>query len=78
LRPVFGPGIRDVPVTAGTPWFVPLLAHTRYWRGPARAIAEEGLTALGALCDVLDLNSAAWLAQDRPPARDGSPGATET
>jgi hypothetical protein len=70
LRPAFGPGIRDVPVTDGPLRFVPLMAHTRYWRGPARASRAGRTTALGALSEVLDLDSSAWLPGDRVPASD--------
>ena len=70
LRPTFGPGIRDVPVTAGPLRFLPLMAHTHYWRGQARTTCAERTTALSALCEVLDLNSSRWLPRELVPPGD--------
>lgn len=73
LRSAFGTGIRDVPVTDGPLRFVPLMAHTQYWRGRTRATRAGRTTALGALCEVLDLGSSRWLRRERVPARDRPP-----
>jgi hypothetical protein len=67
LRPVFGPGIRDVPVTDGLMRFVPLLPHTYYWRGSKTPSRAGRMTALGALAEVLDLDCARWLPRLAPP-----------
>lgn len=70
LRTAFGPGIRDVPITDGRLRFVPLMAHTHYWRGRIRANRAGRTTALGALCEVLELDSSRWLPRKQVPARD--------
>ncbi len=59
LAPVFGTGIKDIPVKV-SPWWrchTPL-AHTSYWRRPSRA---GGATAIAALTESLDLESGRWL-----------------
>lgn len=72
LRPAFGPGIRDVPITDGPLRFVPLAAHTHYWRGRVRPARAGRTTALGALCKVLDLESSQWLPRELAPAGDAA------
>jgi hypothetical protein len=57
---VFGNGIRDVAVSAGVREFLPLLAHTRYWRGDPGPGRAGRPTALAALCDVLALDWTGW------------------
>lgn len=79
LRPIFGPGIVDMPVTDGWAQFVPLLSHTRYWRVRANK-APVLSSSLAALRDALSLNSASWLrertnAQTAPTA--GVPDAAD-
>jgi len=57
LRPVFGPGVRDVAADAGPLQFTPFLTHTRYWKGSAATKPAGRTTALRALCTALDLES---------------------
>jgi len=61
LRPIFGSGVRDVAVNDGLLRFAPVLTHTRYWRGRAVPKKEGRVTALGSLCNALDLEAAKWL-----------------
>lgn len=70
-RPIFGPGILDIPVTDGTTRLLPLLPHTYYWRGGLGARRRGATSALGALRRALDLDSGGWLgktAQQPAPA----------
>jgi hypothetical protein len=69
LRPVFGPGILDVPVLDGWKRFFPLLSHTRYWTQSIRESSDQ-TSPLSALCDVLALGSRSWLT---PPVTRLSP-----
>jgi hypothetical protein len=59
LQPVFGDGIRDLPLTEGTLWRHTLLSHTRYWRSRGAAVLPGTPTVR--LADALDL---LWV-QDR-------------
>ncbi|HEU0130296.1 MAG TPA: hypothetical protein VFQ85_04805 [Mycobacteriales bacterium] len=69
LAPLFGPGVRDIPVTArGMRWF-PALAHTKYFSYAHDVRPNSPTTRLRA---ALDLGSTAWL---RAPA--ASPAAHE-
>lgn len=61
LAPLFGPGVRDVPVTGGPMRWAPALAHTKYFSFPDDLRADSSTTQLRA---ALDLASTAWL---RPP-----------
>jgi hypothetical protein len=59
LAPIFGKGIKDIPVRASPWWrrYTPI-AHTSYWRRPAR---EGDATAITALRESLDIESRHWL-----------------
>jgi hypothetical protein len=61
LAPLFGPGVRDVPVTARGCRWVPALAHTKYFSYPRDLGPDSPTTRLRA---ALGLASTAWL---RPP-----------
>ena len=77
MRPIFGSGILDIPVTDGLVRFAPLLPHTHYWRGAVVPKRQGRTCALGALCDVLALDSRDWLPRPgRPPgpSRTGTRG----
>jgi hypothetical protein len=64
LRPLFGPGVRDVPVTA-TGWrWVPALAHTKYFSYP-RDFGPHSPTIW--VQAALDLASTAWIRPPEPP-----------
>jgi len=59
LAPVFGAGVKDVPVPI-SPWWrrrTPL-AHTSYWR---RQPGAEASAAVRAILDAIDLESGRWL-----------------
>jgi len=67
-RPIFGLGILDVPVTEGFVRFLPLLAHSRYWRGPVTPKRPGGTTALAALSEAMALDCDDWLPrQEKAP-----------
>jgi hypothetical protein len=70
LRDVFGHGIRDVAVSEGLLRFLPMLSHTRYWRGRAVARRADRITSLQSLCNALDLESAGWPRAGTTPAVD--------
>jgi hypothetical protein len=61
LSPIFGEGIRDLPLRSGGWWRFTLMAHTRYWRQRRSAVPAGAGEASAALVDALDLE---W-AQDR-------------
>ncbi len=64
LRPLFGPGVRDVPITNGSrARLVPVFPHTWYFRWVAPTTDPD--TAQGALRAALDLNSWSWLSKVR-------------
>jgi hypothetical protein len=67
LAPLFGPGVRDVSVTARGMRWVPALAHTKYFSYPKDEGPDSPTTALRA---ALDLASTAWL---RPPSAPKRP-----
>jgi pimeloyl-ACP methyl ester carboxylesterase len=69
-RPAFGPGILDVPVTDGSVRLLPLVCHTRYWRGSAAPKRPGRTSALGALSEAMALDRA-----KRSPRREPSPKA---
>jgi hypothetical protein len=69
LAPLFGPGVRDVPVTA-TGWrWVPALAHTKYFSYPRDTGAHSPTTWLRT---ALALASTSWLRPPAPPAKRSS------
>lgn len=74
LRPVFGPGVRDIAVTDGLLRFAPVLTHTRYWRGRSAPSKKGRVSALRSLCNALDLEAAQWL---RPPRAAPEPAAAD-
>jgi hypothetical protein len=77
LRPVFGHGIRDIPVSDGWRRFVPVLSHTRYWLGRVAPRRPHGITSLQSVCEALDLESAGWLRGETAPSENsGVPLAT--
>lgn len=74
LAPLFGPGIKDVPLTGNTPRrYVPALAHTLYFSFPRDHRPESVTTALH---DALDLAATSWLEPTlRSPEPDEKTGA---
>jgi hypothetical protein len=58
LAPVFGHGIKDVPVTVSPWWrrYTPL-AHTSYWQGRSQRDSKS----VRALAEAIDLESKRWL-----------------
>jgi len=64
LAPLFGPGIRDLPVTGGVLSWAPALAHTKYFSYPGDLRPDSATTRLRA---ALDLASTAWLHPPESP-----------
>ena len=62
LAGLFGPGIRDIPITGNTPWrWLPGFAHTLYFRFANDTTPDSATTPLR---DSLDLASTDWLTED--------------
>jgi hypothetical protein len=57
IRPAFGAGVMDIPLTKSAYRSLPLVAHTKYW-APKHTGPGEGLLDL---CQSLDLDSVDWL-----------------
>lgn len=73
LAPLFGPGVRDVPVTAKGWRWAPAVAHTKYFSYPRDLGADSPTTWLRA---ALGLASTSWLRPpDEPPPPDAPPAA---
>lgn len=68
VRPTFGNGVRDLPITGGRWWrFIPVFPHVAYWRGTSSSDQSDNVALLR---EALDLDSADWLAEVRPPRVD--------
>jgi hypothetical protein len=67
LAPLFGPGVRDVPVTAKGWRWVPAVAHTKYFSYPRDEGADSPTTRLRT---ALGLASTAWLRPPEDPAAE--------
>ena len=65
LAPLFGSGIRDLPVTGGVLSRAPALAHTKYFSYANDVRSDSSTTRLRA---ALDLASTAWLHPPEPPS----------
>lgn len=69
LRPLFGNGVLDRPITGGPKWrFIPVLPHVWYWRGTSGTESQGNIALIRA---ALDLDSSEWLRD--APARPVSP-----
>jgi hypothetical protein len=68
LAPLFGAGVRDIPVTGGALRWAPAIAHTKYFSYPDDLRSDSATTHLRA---ALDLASTVWI---HPP---GAPDASD-
>jgi hypothetical protein len=58
LKAELGPGVLDIALTRTPGQYLPLLPHTRYWRGTEPISESE---SIGIIKSVLDLDSRGWL-----------------
>jgi hypothetical protein len=76
LAPLFGSGVKDVPVKGNTPYrFAPGVAHSLYLGFPDDR-AKGSFTA--DLADTLDINASAWFPDDPPQFDPDTSGADST